>query len=197
MCTRPDNPTYRRYDPIFFYYLLASFAATYDDCPPTFPSNLKMRLKLREITGDMYQRSRPAIVSDEKKKSHRRLRDRRNIRTAWASIGLRLTILGMYVARAGTTVWQMSTSGTGGLGFPVGCTSDQAKLAVSMTDACVRQAECRRRLDSGHSRASCRQINTSKCLDPTSYQHYHIIHATWHCRFTWFSECLRHTNRGL
>lgn len=68
MCTRPDNPTYRRYDPIFFYYLLASFAATYDDCPPTFPSNLKMRLKLREITGDMYQRSRPAIVSDEKKK---------------------------------------------------------------------------------------------------------------------------------
>jgi hypothetical protein len=41
----------------------------------------------------------------------------------------------MYVARAGTTVWQMSTSGTGGLGFPVGCTSDQAKLAVSMTDA--------------------------------------------------------------
>jgi hypothetical protein len=69
---------------------------------------------------------------------------------------------------------KMSTSGTQGLGFPVECTSDQAKWRYT-TDVCVRQAVCRRRLDSGHSRASCRQINTGKCLDPTgptSYQHY-------------------------
>jgi hypothetical protein len=67
---------------------------------------------------------------------------------------------------------KMSTSGTRGLGLPVGCTSDQARR-WSTTDVCIRQAEYRRRLDSGYPRASCRQINTGKCLDPPlTYQHY-------------------------
>jgi hypothetical protein len=101
------------------------------------------------------------------------VRDRCNVRTVWASIGLRLSydprdVCGTcrhdHLAVLGS---KMSTSGTRGLGFPVGCASDQARRWCT-TEVCVpcTAAECRRRLDSGYSRASCRQINTGKCLDP-------------------------------
>jgi hypothetical protein len=142
---------------------------------PQHSLEVQYALKPREITGDLYQRSRPAIVSDNKKRASRRLRDRctYSMGVSW----LTPTILGDVCGTCrhdGMAVLgsKMSTSGTRGLGLPVGCASDQARR-WSTTDVCIRQAECRRRLDTGYPRASCRQINTGKCLDPPlTYQHY-------------------------
>jgi hypothetical protein len=136
---------------------------------PNIPSKFKMRLNQGGITGYLYQRSRPAIVSDKKKA----------ITVDQCAIGGIYVQYGRLLAYAydprdvcGTCRHdriailgsKMSTSGTRGLGPPVECASDQARRWCT-TDFRIRQAKCRRRLDSGYARASCRQINMSKCLD--------------------------------
>lgn len=111
------------------------------------------------------------------------MRDRCSVRTVWASIGFTPTILGDVYGtcrhnRMAVLGSKMSTSGTRGLGFPVGCASDQARR-WSSTDVWLN--ECR--LDSGYPRASCLQINRASVW--TSYQHY-----------SRFLGIIRHTNRG-
>jgi hypothetical protein len=113
----------------FFLYLLASLCRHLRMNVPQHSLEVRNALKPREITGDLYQRSRPAIISDKKKEpvdSARQVYVQYGRLLAYAYdprdvCGTcrhdRMAVLGS----------KMSTSGTRGLGFPVGCASDQTR----------------------------------------------------------------------
>jgi hypothetical protein len=64
-----NNPAYKRHNPNYFFNPLASFCRHLRINVPQHSLEVQNALNPREITGDLYQRSRPAIVSDKKKKA--------------------------------------------------------------------------------------------------------------------------------
>lgn len=118
---------------IVFFNLLASFAATYEGMSPNIPSKFKIRLNQGGITGDLYRRSRPAIVSDKKKRAITvdecatgvtYVQYGRLLAYAYDPRDVRGTCRHDRIAILGS---KMSTSGTRGLGLPVECASDQTR----------------------------------------------------------------------
>jgi hypothetical protein len=165
---------------------------------PQHSLEVQNALKPREITGDLYQRSRPAIVSDKKKEPVDKcptdvmyVRYGRLLGYAYDPRDVCGTCRHDRMAVLGS---KMSTSGTRGLGFPVECTSDQTRWWYLRPTFAYGRPNAAAVSTPATPGPRVVKLNMGKCLDPLTS----IIHAPRHCKLRLgFLGIIRHTNWGL